>query len=116
MDDNFDFDDSPAGDIRRWHDVVSHQLERLEENLRDERLPRSLTPHGEIIVRRLSRIRGRLSTGERINGDYIRRLLDIVMNSSSTVYTPLSSLTSARPQERAETETRTGAAAAAAPK
>ena len=116
MDDDFDFDDSPAGDIRRWHDVVSHQLERLEENLRDQRLPRSLTAHGEFIVRQLSRIRGKLSAGQRINGDYIRRLLDIGMNSSSTIYTPLSSLTSARPQERAEKQTRTGAAAAAAPK
>ena len=112
MDDNcdYDFDDSPAGDVRRWLDVVSHQLERLEERLRDSHHPRVLTADGETIVWQLVDARERLRRGEIIDEDYVRRLLDMVMNFSTHV------LASARSQERAENVTYIGAAAETAPK
>ena len=115
---DYDFDDSPAGDVQRWYDVVSSQLERLQERMQDGQHPTALTADGETIIRQLVCIQERLLAGEMVDGDYIRRLLDVVMNSPGSVFTlPLATtLVSARSQGRADNTTLIGAGADTAPK
>ena len=112
---DYDFDDSPAGDVRRWCDVVSSQLERLQQRIQDGQSPSALTAYGETIVWQLVRVQERLRAGEMVDGQYIRQLLDVVMNSAASVFTS-SGQASARSQGRAENTNIIGAAVETAPK
>ena len=96
--------------------MVSSQLERLQQRIQDGQRPSALTAYGETIVWQLVRVQERLRAGEMVEVHYIRQLLDVVMNSTASVFTLSSRQASARSQGRADNTTNVGAAAETAPK
>jgi hypothetical protein len=75
----------PRG-IRRWLEVVTHQLEVVSDRLRDDDDPVELTPAGEAAFAFLVQGRDALTRGTMVLEGEMRRALDLLMRYRAMAY------------------------------
>jgi hypothetical protein len=86
----------PRG-IRRWLDVITHQLEVVNDRLRDDSDPVELTPAGEAAFAFLVQSREALTRGTMVLEGEMRRALDLLMRYRTMAYRACWVSTSASP-------------------